>query len=193
MFRAVLDTCTLWPSLRRDVILTLASARLFEPAWSSEILEELEYHEARKLIEREVPENEAWERATRLVRNMESAFPGARTHNNGIWTPPAGLPDPDDAHVIAAAVLGGAGAIVTDNIKDFPGDLLPPNIDVITPAAFIADSVGIDCSVARAALIEMLNRRRNPPMSFHALLATLEERYQLHEACELLRSTDTET
>lgn len=106
---------------------------------------------------------------------------------------PAGLPDPDDAHVIAAAVLGGAGAIVTDNIKDFPGDLLPPNIDVVTPAAFIADSVGIDCSVARAALIEMLNRRRNPPMSFHALLATLEERYQLQEACELLRSADTET
>lgn len=86
-----------------------------------------------------------------------------------------------------------AGAIVTDNIKDFPGDLLPPNIDVIAPAAFIADSVGIDCSVARAALIEMLNRRRNPPMSFHALLATLEERYQLHEACELLRSADAET
>lgn len=118
MFTALLDTCVLWPSLQRDFLLSLAVEGVYRPVWSSAILDELEYEEARKLVSRGIDRIDADGRAARLIETMRTAFDDAEVIG---WEPLAGsygLPDPNDEHVVAAAVVANAGVLVTKNFKD---------------------------------------------------------------------------
>jgi hypothetical protein len=124
VFTALLDTSVLWPSLQRDFLLSLAIEGLYRPVWSWAILEELEYHEAHKLTNRGVPRTEAEQRARRLIEQMQTAFDDAEVTGWDRLEGTFGLPDPDDEHVAAAAVIARAGVIVTANLKDFPDDKL---------------------------------------------------------------------
>ena len=49
-----------------------------------------------------------------LVADYEDLIPGLQ------------LPDPDDRHVLAAAIRGGANVIVTMNLRDFPATIVAP-------------------------------------------------------------------
>ena len=69
----MLDTCALWPSLRRDFLLSLAVEGLYRPVWSSVILAELEYEEAAKLVARGSAPDDAERRARRLIDQMRTA------------------------------------------------------------------------------------------------------------------------
>ena len=56
----------------------------------------------------------------RQISEMTTAFDDALVEN---WEPHDGafhLPEPDDEHVMATALVGGKGAFVTDNLQDFP-------------------------------------------------------------------------
>jgi hypothetical protein len=53
------------------------------------------------------------------------------------------LPDPDDAHVLAAAIAGHADCIVTVNLRHFPDAIVGPyGIEVVDPDKFIINQVG---------------------------------------------------
>lgn len=187
MFGAVLDTCVLWPSLQRDFLLTLATRNLYQPYWSAQSLEELEYCEREKLIHRGASVSQATQRASRLVLRIREAFDSSLVRETEAWNRPFGLPDPDDEHVVIAAKLSDSGAIVTDNVKDFPPELMPVGVEIKTARQFIADVVDINPLIAFAALTEMLSRYNNPPMSIDECLSELENRYGLIEATIQLR------
>src|SRR6476661_6443593 len=140
MFTALLDTCVLWPSLQRDVLLSLAAEGMYRPAWSTVILAELEYEEAAKLTRRGVAPTEADDRAAHLIQQMRQAFDHAEITGWEGLEGSYGLPDPDDEHVVAAAVVAGAGAIVTLNTKDFLARLLPAGLETLRPAEFAANT-----------------------------------------------------
>ena len=131
MFTATLDTSVLWPSLQRDFLFSLAVEGAYRPTWSSAILDGLEFHEEVKLVRRGIPVAEAASRAATLIAAMRREFADAEVEG---WEPlegTFGLPDPDDEHVVAAAVIAGAGAIVTENLKDFPAAKIPPGMQVL--------------------------------------------------------------
>ena len=191
MFAACLDTCVLYPSLQRDFLLSLAVEGLYRPVWSGAVLAELENVERTKLVERMgLDPAEADRRASRLVETMRAAFQGAEVQGWEALEGVFGLPDPDDEHVVAAAVMSGAGAIVTDNWKDFPPDRLPQGIESLSPQEFAANTVAVDLDRAWTAVAHVVARRCNPPLSPDALLDILASRYQMKDAVDLLRQAD---
>jgi predicted nucleic acid-binding protein len=115
--RACLDACVLFPSVMREMLLAAANEGAFEPVWSERILEE-------------------WARATRRlplgaeaiaraeIAAMKARWPDAMAEIRAEAVAAIALPDPDDAHVLAATLAGGAGAIVTLNRRDFPNRVL---------------------------------------------------------------------
>ena len=98
-----------------------------------------------------------------------------------------GLPDPDDEHLVAAAVVGGAEAIVSDNISDLPRGKVPDRIRVVRPALFVADIVAVSPDAAVRALQTMIRRRTNPPETFEYVLDVLGRRYGMLDAVETIR------
>ena len=151
MFAALLDTSVLWPSLQRDFVLSLAIEGLYRPLWSTAIFDELEFHETQKLVGHGEHADPAAVRARRLVEQMSSAFDDALVEN---WEPlegTFGLPGPDDEHVVAAAMVGGAEVIVTSNPKELPPQRIPESLKVVSTAQFAADTVSVSPDVARRA------------------------------------------
>lgn len=195
MFTALLDSCVLWPSTLRDFLLSLAIEQAYTPAWSSAILDEVERNEAVKFIERgpELSDGEAAQRAAALVRQMRAMFPHAETQG---WEPlegSFGLPDIDDEHVVAAAVLAKAGAIATENAKDFPSDRIPPQIKILSARRFCRDTVEMNPQLALRAIRQMATRsgRYGPKLDEGSILDILEQRYSMHEATAMIRETMT--
>lgn len=188
MFIATLDTSVLWPSLQRDFLLSLAVEGAYRPTWSSVILEELEFHEEAKLVKRGIPAADAASRAETLIAAMRREFADAEVDG---WEPlegTFGLPDPDDEHVVAAAVIAGAGAIVTENLKDFPTDKIPPGIQVLTAKEFAKNTVALNPRYALAAVQEIANRsgRHGADLTIEAILVVLRDRYGLVEAVDMM-------
>lgn len=194
MFTATLDTNVLWPSLQRDFLLSLAVEGAYRPTWSSVILDELEFHEAAKLVKRGMLQGEAAERASNLVAAMRREFADAEVEG---WEPlegTFGLPDPDDEHVVAAAVIAGAGAIVTENTKHFPSGKIPHSIQVLTAREFAKNTVALNPPHALAAVQEIANRsgRHGPELTPQGILDILRDRYNLVEAVDMMVEAATE-
>lgn len=96
------------------------------------------------------------------------------------------LPDPDDRHVLAAAIRGRADVIVTLNLRDFPDDILEPyGIEAQHPDAFVLYLLDLAPGRVIAAAREHRASLRKPPKTVAEYLATLEASGLLHTVTEL--------
>lgn len=161
MFTALLDTCVLVPSKQRDFLLSLAVEGMYRPAWSWRVLEELEYTAIRLRTRRGDDAATARQYAKHLLSQMSIGFADAEVQG---WEPlegSYGLPDPDDEHLVAAAVIGGAGMIVTNNVRDLPADKIPKGIEVQPPDTFAWNTVSLAPRLARLAVEKMGGAHRS--------------------------------
>lgn len=189
MFVALLDTSVLWPSLQRDFLLSLHIQGAYRAVWSEAILEELEYHEALKLAKRGVDEREAEHRAQALIAQMREHFSDSIVQGWEGLDGTFGLPDPYDEHVVATAVVGGAEVIVTENLRDFPAELLPAGIEVLKAAEFARNTVDLSPRGAIAAVDEIAARsgRFGPELTRESVFEVLEARYGMVEAVRAMQ------
>jgi hypothetical protein len=97
-----------------------------------------------------------------------------------------GLPDPGDEHVLAAAVVGGAGVIVTDNLKHFPARLVPSDVQVLTGREFAANTADVDPERAALALHATSRRRTRIKHTPRQLVGLLVERYGMHDVADIV-------
>ena len=168
------DACTLAGALKRNLILTLAEEDFFRVCWSRLVLDETERAIGKMLRVRGI--EDCAERALRARRSMENAFEDAMVDGfDAFFGVCTGLPDPDDTHVVAAALKARAAVSVTDNVKHFPREMLSVfDIEIRAPDPFIADTVARDQPKAFAAIKRMRERFQRPDKTAGVLLADME-------------------
>jgi predicted nucleic acid-binding protein len=155
-FRVVLDTNVLVPASLFDLVLSQAGPASFTPLWSKEILSEL----TRVQLRRGVPE----EVTTKRLETMKGNFPFSCVSGYKTIEKTLNCPDPEDNHVLAAAIHGRAGAIVTADKRGFPVDCFEIHgVEIVGPEDFLLNQLDFNPENTYSAVARMLNRWKNPP------------------------------
>jgi len=178
---ALYDANVLYPAELRNLLMHLALTGLFQAKWSAHIHEEW----ISNLLQNRPDLTRAQLERTRLLMDKHAVDALVTDYEDLI--PGLHLPDPNDAHVLAAAIRGRVDVIVTMNLRDFPASTIAPlGIEAQHPDEFILQLLDLaTCAVATAAQ----NHRqslKNPPKSKDEYLATLE-RQGLPQTASILR------
>lgn len=117
------------------------------------------------------------ERIDRFLDSIRSMNP---THCIYGWEPRETLldelPDPDDRHVLAAALVADADYIVTYNLKDFPLEKLSRySITAIHPDVFLCRMLDWDTRGVLDVMDTVVSNKTNPPRTMGEELAHLRK------------------
>ena len=180
-FTALFDACVLYPAPLRDLLMRAALTDLFRARWTDQIHEEWMRN---VLKDRPDLKREQLQRTRELMNAhvRDSLVTGYEALVDGLE-----LPDPDDRHVLAAAIRTRASVIVTFNLKDFPNEVLEPfGIEAQHPDEFLTHVLDLAPGGVCAAVKHQRAALKNPPKSVEELLTTLEQQ-QLPETVARLR------
>jgi len=168
-FTAFFDANVLYPAELRNLLMHLALTGLFRATWSNGVHEEWI---AALLQNRPDLTREKLER-TRMLMDKHATDALVTGYEDLI--PSLQLPDPDDRHVLAAAIRGRADVIVTINMRDFPGDVLTPfGIEAQHPDEFVVHLLDLAPGVVAGAARSHRESLKNPPKTIEEYLNMLE-------------------
>lgn len=177
----VLDACVLYPAPLRSFLMYLAVTGLFKARWSNMIHEEW----MRNVVKNHSDITRA--QAERIRDLMNAHVEDSIVTGFERLIPKLNLPDPDDRHVLAAAIKCRADLILTYNLTDFPDPVLNQyGLRAIHPDEFLFTQLEVD----PAAVCLSANRHRQslkkPVMDSTAFLIVLE-RHGLTRTVALLQ------
>ena len=169
-FTVVYDSCVLYPAPLRDLLMRLALTDLYRARWSDQIHEEW----INTVLRNRPDLSRAQLERTRSLMNAHVRDALVDGHQSLI--PALKLPDPDDRHVLAAAIKCGADLIITFNLDDFPEHVLASyGLGACHPDLFPVDQLNLDAERVCMAMRQHRASLRNPPKSVEQYLVTLEE------------------
>lgn len=182
-FTVIYDACVLYPASIRDLLIEIARTGLLRARWTTRI-----HAEWINAVVRERPDLDRT-RLDRIAQLMNAAVLDCLV--SGFESLEAGLtslPDPDDRHVLAAAVHCGAQEIVTFNLRDFPDAVLRPyGVRAIHPDEFTEHLLDLNAETVCQAVRRIRRRLSNPPISVSRLLENYE-RHGLAVSASILRA-----
>jgi predicted nucleic acid-binding protein len=164
-FTALLDANVLYPFLLRDLLLSLAEEYLYRPKWSDDIEKEW----TRNLMANR-PDIKP-DVFLHIVTEMNRSFQDAKVTGYNKLIEGLSLPDPDDRHVLAAAIMSRSDVIVTYNLKDFDiKELSKYHVEAVHPDDFIVNIIDLDGEKTQNALMKMVQRRKKPSVELTELI-----------------------
>lgn len=165
MTRVVLDTNILFSSALRRILLEIAEGGWFTPLWSDRILDEWRVTAGRKGMGAGVEAE---------IAALRAQHPEAEVICDDSLAATLHLPDPDDAHVLAAAITAGAEELLTQNVRDFPGPVLSAHgVLRRAPDEFLLEALAADPDLvgrAVAGALEEARVRVDPELTRRAFL-----------------------
>lgn len=127
----VYDANVLYPAQLRDFLVRVAISGAARAHWTPNI-----HDEWMRNVHADYPDIE-WADLREIRALMDEALPDASLDGYRDRIEHLSLPDPDDRHVLAAAIHAHADAIVTFNTADFPARRLGGHgLEALSPDAF---------------------------------------------------------
>ena len=179
-FIVLYDANAIFGNTSRDLLVRVAMARLVQAKWTDAILDELD----RSLVKRyNTPPEKLRQRRERMNRaNPDALVEGYENLVEGLT-----LRDPDDRHVLAAAIKCGAQAIITDD-KDFTVEALSPlGIEPKTPDDFLLDLYDLRPGEVYGCVQQIADSRTRSPQTVDEVIGQLAK-CGLIEFAAVLRS-----
>lgn len=168
-YTALFDACVLYPAPLRDFLMHLVQTGLFRAKWTDAIHEEW----IGSLLKNRPDLTRSQLEWTRLQMNTHAE--GCLVTNYEDLIPSLQLPDPNDRHVLAAAIRASADVIVTSNLSDFPrGTLAKFGIEAQHPDQFLTHLLDLAPNVVCAAAKRQRQSLKKPPKTVAEFLETLE-------------------
>jgi hypothetical protein len=147
----------------------LAMTDLFRARWTDDIHEEW-----MRSVQADYPDITR-EKAERVRDLMNAHVRDCLVTGYEDLIPALTLPDPDDRHVLAAAIRAGADVIVTSNLADFPAETLNVyGIAAQHPDEFINHLLALAPAAVCGAAKKQRESLKNPPMTVEQYLESLE-------------------
>ena len=183
-YTAVLDANVLYPNLLRDLLLSLAHADLYSAKWTVRIEDEWM---AAKLRDRpDMKQKIEVSAATMRLAIPDCLIAGFEPLVEGLT-----LPDPNDRHVLAAAIVGHADAIVSANARDFPAEVLARyDVELQSPDEFVVNQINLQKLRALGAIKRMRERWERPQMGPAEMIDLFEKRGLALTAAHLRDAVD---